>query len=100
MQNSGDRNFIESFASEDQADPEDAILEHQLAEALVSVLHRLPPGERAILVAHYGLDGAPPKTLQAIGDAMELTRERVRQLELRALERARRLLQAGTKKPS
>jgi RNA polymerase primary sigma factor len=100
MQNSGDRNFLESFASEDMADPEDAILEHQLAEALVSVLHRLPPGERAILVAHYGLDGAPPKTLQAIGDAMGLTRERVRQLELRALERARRLLQAGTKKPS
>jgi RNA polymerase sigma factor (sigma-70 family) len=95
MQNSGDRNFIESFASEDAADPEDRILENQLAEALVSVLDRLPLKERGILVAHYGLDGGAPKTLQAIGGEMGLTRERVRQLELRALDRARRLLQTG-----
>jgi len=93
MQNSGDRNFIESFASEDMADPEDAILENQLAEALVSVLHRLPAVEREILVAHFGLGGTPSKTLKQIGEARGLTRERVRQLELRALDRARRLLQ-------
>jgi RNA polymerase primary sigma factor len=97
MQNSGDRNFIESFASEDMADPEDAILENQLREALVSVLDKLPAVEREILVAHFGLDGNPPMTLQAIGEARGLTRERVRQLELRALDRARRLLQAKKK---
>jgi len=93
MQNSGDRQFIEFLASEDAADPEDRILESQLADALLSILPRLPPRERAILASHYGLDGAPPKTLQAIGAELGLTRERVRQLELRALERSRRLLQ-------
>ena len=95
MQNSGDRQFIEFFASEEAADPEDRILEHQLADALVSILPLLPEKERQILASHYGLGGGPAKTLQAIGAEMGLTRERVRQLELRALERARRLLQTG-----
>jgi RNA polymerase sigma factor (sigma-70 family) len=95
MQNSGDRQFIEFFASEEAADPEDRILENQLANALLSILPLLPVKEREILAAHYGLDGGPVKTLQAIGAGMGLTRERVRQLELRALDRARRLLQAG-----
>ena len=93
MQNSGDRQFLEFTASEEAPDTEDRILENQLADALLSILPRLPVKERQILAAHYGLGGGPAKTLQAIGAEMGLTRERVRQLELRALERARRLLQ-------
>lgn len=95
MQNSGDRNIIETFASVDAADPEDEILENQLAEALTSVLHHLSAREQFIINEHYGLDGQPPKTLQEIGKELDLTRERVRQVELRALDRARRLLQSG-----
>jgi len=68
------------------------VLEQQLAKALTAVLPRLPAQERTILAAHYGLEGQPPRTLQQIGKEMSLTRERVRQIEQRAIARARRLL--------
>lgn len=95
MQDSGDRDVIETIASEPEDGPEIQVLERQLADAIASVLHRMPARERQILSWHYGLDGTPPQTLQAIGEALGLTRERVRQLERRALDRARRLLQDG-----
>jgi RNA polymerase primary sigma factor len=72
--------------------PEGALLEMDLAEALRSILDRMPPNERKILEARFGLDGEPRRTLREIGDALGCTRERVRRLEIRALERARRLL--------
>ena len=96
MNDSSDRHVIESIVGESEKNPEGSILERQLAEALRSVLHRLPAKERDILARHFGLDGSPPLTLADIGDAIGLTRERVRQLELRALDRARRLL-AGSR---
>jgi RNA polymerase primary sigma factor len=76
-------------------DLEDTILGDDLAKALRTVLPKLPPKERQILTLHFGLDGSVAQTLQQIGAELGLTRERVRQLELRALERARRLLQGG-----
>jgi RNA polymerase sigma factor (sigma-70 family) len=92
MQSSGERDVIETIVSESIPGPEARILATDLVQALVSVLHKLPAKEREILVAHFGLDGTPGRTLQEIGEARGVTRERVRQLEHRALERARRLL--------
>jgi len=90
-QTSSDRHIFEKVASL-SVDPEDVVLEQQLAKALTAVLPRLPAQERTILAAHYGLEGQPPRTLQQIGKEMSLTRERVRQIEQRAIARARRLL--------
>lgn len=73
-------------------DPEEIVLEIQLAEALRSILFRLPALERRVLTEHYGLGDAPPKTLHQIGESLGFTRERVRQIELRALAKARNLL--------
>ena len=93
VQNSSDRHVLEKFALGEAAEPEDLILEKQLEEALAAVLPRLPEQERTILSEHYGLDGNAPRTLQEIGASLGVTRERIRKIELRALERARRLLQ-------
>lgn len=95
VQNSSDRHVLEKFALGETAEPEDLILEKQLEEALAAVLPRLPEQERTILSAHYGLDGQAPRTLQEIGLSLGVTRERIRKIELRAIERARRLLQGG-----
>lgn len=95
MQTSGDRHALESMALDGGGDPENVALERRLAEEIRAILDRLPTPEGTILAAHYGLDGSPPKTLQEIGDGLHLTRERVRQIELRALDRVRRLIQRG-----
>ncbi len=48
--------------------------------------------ERAVIQAHYGTDGSPERTLEEIGRAFGLTRERVRQIESRAIEKLRRFI--------
>jgi RNA polymerase primary sigma factor len=43
--------------------------------------------ERFVLVKRFGLDGNPPYTLQAIGTRMGVSRERVRQIAVKALDK-------------
>jgi len=93
MRDSSDAQVLERVADESAEDPENVALERQLESALQSVLHRLPAREREILSSHFGLDGRPPRSLKEIGREIDLTRERVRQIELRAFDRVRRLLQ-------
>lgn len=93
MHNSGDRVLLEKVAPHDAEDPEHVVVAGDLQDALRSVLGRIPELERRVLTMHYGLDGATPCTLQAIGQELRCTREHVRQIELRARDRARRLLE-------
>jgi RNA polymerase primary sigma factor len=59
-------------------------------EALVrTCLAALEPREYQILRAYFGLEGTAPMTLEEIGEVMGVTRERVRQLRNRALEKMR-----------
>jgi RNA polymerase primary sigma factor len=57
----------------------------ELAEAL----QRLNPRMRRVLALRFGLDGEPPQTLEEVGAGLGITRERVRQLESRALRELR-----------
>ena len=50
-------------------------------------LRALPQRERELISLRYGLDGARPYTLEEVGQVLRITRERVRQIERRALER-------------
>lgn len=70
--------------------PEHLMSETNRLEMLKDALGRLDPREREILEARYGLLGEDPKTLNEIGQALNLSRERVRQLEARALQTLRR----------
>ena len=65
--------------------PDDVAEAQELAAAVRAALATLTPRERAILAARHGLDGAPPRTLNEIGQHLGLTRERVRQIEAKAL---------------
>ncbi len=70
--------------------PHDAAEAQERAAAVRAALTTtLDPRAHAILVARYGLDGAPPRTLQEVGTTLGLTRERVRQIEARALRQLR-----------
>ncbi|MDQ4082083.1 MAG: sigma-70 family RNA polymerase sigma factor [Actinomycetota bacterium] len=57
----------------------------ELAEALLS----LNPRMRHVLTLRFGLDGSQPQTLEEVGSGLGITRERVRQLESRALRELR-----------
>jgi len=69
--------------------PDDEAEAQELAAAVRAALATLPPRERAILAARHGLDDPPPRTLDEIGRTLGLTRERVRQIEARALRQLR-----------
>jgi RNA polymerase primary sigma factor len=56
---------------------------------LGNALARLNPRLRRVLASRFGLDGEPPQTLEEIGADLGITRERVRQLEVRALRELR-----------
>lgn len=61
---------------------------------LVSVLDDLAANERTVLRRRFGLEGDPPETLEAIGQRLKLSRERVRQIEAAGIRKLRALLKA------
>lgn len=73
----------------------DAVLEDvyraALRGALENVLEKLKPREQQIICERYGLSDGVEKTLEEIGSSMNVTRERIRQIETKALRKLRRL---------
>jgi RNA polymerase primary sigma factor len=74
------------FADREAADPFDEAEESLRRQGVRRALDALPERERRILELRFGFEGEP-WTLEAIGHELELTRERVRQLEAQALAR-------------
>ncbi len=70
---------------------EDIIISHDLKEQITNALNSLTPKEREILKLRFGLNGEEPLTLEAIGNKYNLTRERIRQIENKALNKIRKL---------
>lgn len=69
---------------------DDRILRESFLAALADALADLPERERAVLELRFGLSDDQPKTLREIGELLGLSRERVRQIESRALNQLRR----------
>ena len=56
---------------------------------ILDALAKLQPRQRRVLIERFGLDGVRPRTLEEVGANLGITRERVRQLESRALRELR-----------
>lgn len=78
--------FVEDL---DAPDPFMVAVSEARTGHLVKALTVLEPNEREIIRLRYGLDGDSPRTLSDVGKAFGLTRERVRQIEGRALSKLR-----------
>ena len=80
---------------EDAADPLAAIIAEEVVARTTQALNLLDVRERAIISRYFGLLGDEPMTLDEIGRQMGLTRERIRQLRDKAMDRLRHMAYAG-----
>lgn len=69
--------------------PETSYLKVDNREALNQVLSTLKPREQQVLKMRFGFDTGETKTLEEVGNAFSLTKERIRQIENKALEKLR-----------
>jgi RNA polymerase primary sigma factor len=85
----GESFFADLIEDESSAQPDErTAIEHRHGE-LARALARLTPRMQRVLVLRFGLDGEGARTLEDIGAELGVTRERVRQLESRALRELR-----------
>jgi len=77
------------FIEADGEMPEDEVSKNLLREDLEDVLDTLSPRERDVLRLRYGLEDGRMKTLEEIGQIFNVTRERIRQIEAKALRKLR-----------
>jgi RNA polymerase sigma factor (sigma-70 family) len=90
-----DRGPISETIADESADPNAFLLSLFRERAdLTTVLDDLAANERTVLRRRFGLEGDPPETLESIGRRLNLTRERVRQIEGGGLRKLRALLKA------
>ena len=78
--------FIED---EKTTTPSDSVAFTMLKEQLLSVLDTLTPREEKVLRLRYGIDDGKPRTLEEVGKEFNVTRERIRQIEAKALRKLR-----------
>lgn len=85
----GDSLMSDMIEDENAREPEVETSETFRSSELSAALLRLNPRQQRVLTARFGLDGTLPKTLEEVGVLLGITRERVRQLETRALRELR-----------
>jgi len=88
--------FGHFLTDESEPLPDEAAEVAMRREALRSILSALSPRERQVLELRYGLDGQQPRTLDEVGRAFNVTRERIRQIEHQSLKKLRALADAAS----
>jgi RNA polymerase primary sigma factor len=81
----GESNFADLVEDHNARQPEAAVTRHQREQELRAALEELGDRTRLVLEARFGLNNREPATLEQVGAEIGVTRERVRQIETRAL---------------
>ncbi len=84
-----DSHLSDFIEDEGSTAPTDAVAFTMLKEQLLGVLDTLTPREEKVLRLRYGLDDGRPRTLEEVGKEFNVTRERIRQIEAKALRKLR-----------
>jgi RNA polymerase primary sigma factor len=85
----GDATLGDLIKAPDAVDPHAAVEASMLAEFLTEAIAELTPREQRILRMRFGIGGADEHTLEEVGKVFGVTRERIRQIEAKALEKLR-----------
>ena len=85
-----DEDSVMDFIEDTKIEHPDHIVDKMdLKEQLLKVMESLDKREQFVLTKRYGIDGGEPMTLEELGNEMNLSRERVRQIEEKALRKMR-----------
>lgn len=84
-----DSHLGDFIPDDDAPAPADAASILLLKEQLDDVLETLTPREAKVLALRFGLEGGHPHTLEEVGKEFDVTRERIRQIEAKALRKLR-----------
>lgn len=84
-----DSHLGDFIADDDSPAPEEAANYQMMKEAINEELNKLAPREAQVLRYRFGLDDGSMKTLEQVGKIFNITRERIRQIEAKALRRLR-----------
>ena len=87
------KSLLDTLADENSVNPADLLTNENLREHVESVLDRLNDNQREVIARRFGLRGYDKSTLEDVGESIELTRERVRQIQVEALRSLRKLLE-------
>ena len=74
---------------QEQVSPADAVINLNLRSQTAQVLRSLTPREEKVIKMHFGLDDGSEHTLEEVGQSFAVTRERIRQIEAKALRKLR-----------
>jgi RNA polymerase primary sigma factor len=85
----GESMVADLIEDEKSESPDGATAENARSVELAAAIERLNPRMKHVVLRRFGLDGRPPQTLEEVGADLGITRERVRQLETRALRELR-----------
>ena len=84
-----DSHLGDFIPDDDSPAPQDAASYAMLREQIKEVLHTLTPREEHVLKLRYGLNDGRTHTLEEVGKEFNITRERIRQIEAKALRKLR-----------
>lgn len=88
------KTLVDIIADENNVDPSDLVQQEDLEIHIKKWLDALNEREREVIVRRFGLLGHEHSTLEEVGEAVGLTRERVRQLQIEGLKKLRHILEA------
>ena len=75
------------FIPDEAALPEQIVEEQLRKEAVAAAIEILTPKEKTVITLRFGLDGTEPKTLEEVSKDYKVTRERIRQIEAKAIRK-------------
>ncbi len=84
-----DTHLADFIPDDSSPTPSEAVSFQLLKEQLDKVLHTLSPREEMVIKLRFGFDDGRPRTLEEVGSAFNITRERIRQIEATALRKLR-----------
>ena len=84
-----DSSFGDLIADNSALSPLDVTTQNMLKEQLMQIIESLTPREQKVIRLRYGLDDSHPRTLEEVGREFSVTRERIRQIEAKALRKLR-----------